>query len=131
MNISTEAQDKLFDPAALASITTGILLVESFSKMAEAAEWLLGHPIWTHEYPALSDKLRAAVLTQFPDMPANKEEARVDWRKLAEDVRVRYGAHVSVKRGNSQREADPITTLLNAIGPDNDIIVVNGDGKQS
>lgn len=122
-------ETKSFDPAILASITTGIMLVEhGFSSMHEAAEWIMGHPVWTHEFAdkALWDRMGAAVLAQFPEMPVNKDDAKVDWQKVADDVRARYGENVSVTRGSSERTTDPITTLIDAIGPDKPVIAIVG-----
>jgi len=100
-------ETKHIDPAALGGITTGVLLAD-FSALHEAAEWVMGHPIWTHEFPRLSDDLKAAVLAQFPDMPVaiNLE----GWECTRDRLRATYGDTVEVKRGVSERSADPITT---------------------
>lgn len=42
-------ETKDFPTRVIASISTGVLLCE-FSKMHEAAEYLMGHPIWTHQF---------------------------------------------------------------------------------
>ncbi len=43
------AETRVFSTAAIASISTGILLCR-FSEMHEAAEFLMGYPIWTHHF---------------------------------------------------------------------------------
>lgn len=38
-----------FPSAVIASISTGVLLCK-FNEMHQAAEYLMGHPIWTHHF---------------------------------------------------------------------------------
>jgi|SRR5215204_1050230 len=89
---------KHIDPAALACLTTGILLTD-FSRLHEAAEWVLGHPVWTHQFPSIADKMRDAVLAQFPDMPTTIDGSQ--WETIRDNVRKKYGTLVAVKRGDN------------------------------
>lgn len=59
-----------FPTAVVASISSGILLCK-FGDMHEAAEFLMGHPVWTHHFASkeLSAKMKRAVLEQCPGMP--------------------------------------------------------------
>ena len=84
---------KCIDPAILASLTTGTLLVE-FSLVHEAAEWIMGRPIWTHQFPSMFDEIKSEVLSQFPDMP--KEIVHGSWEKCRDDVRNSYGTTIDV-----------------------------------
>lgn len=43
--------------AAIVSAYTGFLL-GSFSALHEYVEEIMGHPVWTHEFPSLGDKIR-------------------------------------------------------------------------
>lgn len=106
-----EGEAKDIDPAALASITTGILMAD-FSAVHEAAEWLIGHPVWTHELPALADRLASLAIAQFPDLPTSVETT---WQDTRDAVRIHYGDTVTVERGADQRISDPVTTLQSAI----------------
>ena len=84
---------------AMASVSTGVLLC-NFSEMAEAVEWLLGHPIWTHQYPALADDMKRRALEECPALPT--EAAGVDasnWQQFAEAVEISIGKTVSVRKG--------------------------------
>jgi hypothetical protein len=101
---------KQIDPAALASLTSGILLVPSFSPVHAAAEWVAGHPIWTHEFAdrAFCERLRDAVLAHFPDMPT---ERPANWQETAGELRARLGETVAMPGGDWKRNADSITTL--------------------
>jgi len=88
---------KQFDPAALASITTGTLMVD-FLVMHEAIEHVAGRPIMTHQLASreLCDKLKAMVLAQFPEMPTDAPD---DWKACRHEVTVKYGKFVTVKKG--------------------------------
>lgn len=97
---------KSFDPAALASLTTGILMVE-FSAMAEVAEYIMGHGIFTHQYPSLEGKLKEKVLEQFPEMPSDLGGA--SWETIRDRVHEKYGKAVEVKKGNEE-EISPFDT---------------------
>lgn len=99
-------ETKSFDPAVLATLTTGTLLMEPFSLAHEAAEWVLGHPVWTHQFPTMMPKLRAAVLAQFPDMPVGSVGER--YAAVRDEVRARYGAAVEVARGSGETAIDPL-----------------------
>lgn len=81
------AETREFPTAAIASICTGILLCE-FNKMHEAAEYLVGHPIWTHHFAdkALQAQMQAAILEQCPGIPTKIEGCTRDnyLAKLAE-----------------------------------------------
>lgn len=70
---------RVFPTAVIASISTGVLLCE-FGKMHEAAEYLMGHPIWTHHFSdkALSAQMQAAILEQCPGMPTEIEGCTKD-----------------------------------------------------
>lgn len=100
------AETKIFDPRALASITTGILLLDGFGKVHEAIEHVLGRSLWTHELPGASKEASAAVLAQFPDMPTEC----ADWRVVGDAVIDRYGAEVAVRRGSTERTVSPLAT---------------------
>lgn len=101
-------ETKLIDPAALAGITTGILMTE-FSLLHEALEWVMGRPIWTHELPRVSDTATALILEQFPEMPT---EILGHWSEARDNVWKRFGQKVAVRQGNTERAAGPVEALV-------------------
>lgn len=103
---------KHIDPRALGSITSGILLLEDFSKVHEAIEWIMGHPVWTHEFPGFSDRAAALVKQQFPGMPMGEV---TNWQETAAFLLKKYGFAVPVKRGAEKRGAGPVETADAAI----------------
>lgn len=91
----------------------------SFDEMHEAAEHVMGHPIWTHEFadPDLWDTMSTKVLEQFPDLPTRDNwDDTVDPGMMVESVvqraRLVYGDEVEVEQGTSIRTDSPIKTLL-------------------
>jgi hypothetical protein len=106
----SNTQTKDFDPAVLASLTSGIVLVEEgFSPIHEAAEWVLGHPVWTHHFAdkALWERMAAALLAQLPDLPTDKTDVQGRWQDVRDQMRARYGERVSVRRGRGESAPSP------------------------
>lgn len=95
------ARFKEFPSTALATLSSGTVLITPFSKVHEAAEWIMGHPIWTHQFPSLRAEIENAVLRQFPGMPTEIEGCNRDnWREHADRIETQFGKTVSVKRGD-------------------------------
>lgn len=97
---------KKIDPRALASITTGVCLID-FSKVREAFDHVLGRVTYTHELPGAKKEATAYILAQYPDMPTEPPE---DWQALARDLVKRYGPAVVVTKGNTVRTMSPVET---------------------
>jgi len=98
--------------AALLTLSTGIVMVERFEGVGEAAEAVMGHPVWTHEFPSLGDRMRELIVAQLPDFPT---EVSGDWREVREAAVARYGETIEIDRGNEQRAGDPVSTLVSAV----------------
>ena len=64
----TETRD--FPTDVIVSLSTGRLLCK-FSDMHEAAEYLMGHPIWTHHLASkeLWGEMQKTIIEQCPDVP--------------------------------------------------------------
>jgi hypothetical protein len=104
---------KHIDPRALGSITSGVLLLDDFSKVHEAIEWLLGHPVWTHELPSIRVEASAAVDAQIDGMPHGPV---LDYKETADFLLKKHGFAVPINRGTGTRKADPITTAMQIMG---------------
>lgn len=90
-----------FSTAAIASITTGFLLCK-FGDMHEAAEFVMGHPIWTHHFAdkTLNDEMRKTVLAQVPDMPTKIDGVtNENYRQKLAEIEAVVGVTVKLKRG--------------------------------
>jgi hypothetical protein len=113
-------EERNFDPRVIGSITSGVLLIDGFSKVHEAIEFMTGHPVWTHELPSASRALIPSILARYADMPVGELP---DWQATATALVEKYGDAISVSAGNGTRERSPLDTLAEMVAP-KDIIVV-------
>lgn len=94
----TETRD--FPTPVVASMTTGILLCD-FSAVSEAAEFLMGHPIWTHQYPSLRKDMERAILEQCPGMPTDLPNVdSTNWQEAAAKLIAEFGPTVKIRKGS-------------------------------
>jgi len=114
------SEERTFDPRIVGSITSGVLLIDGFSKVHEAIEFMTGHPVWTHELPSASQALIPAILARYPDMPVGEMP---DWQGTATALVQKYGDAIAVSAGDGRRERSPLDTLAEMVAP-KDIIVV-------
>lgn len=108
---------KEFPTAALASITTGVLLCD-FSTMHKAAEFLMGHPIWTHHFAdkELWKLMRATAITQHPNLPVEigQHITKDNYLSYVAEIEGAFGKTLTIKRGSA------LTAMLPTDGiPDN------------
>jgi hypothetical protein len=123
------AETKQFPTLIVASTITGIGLTNmKFSDMHECAEWLCGHPVWTHElvHGPTKDEYITEGYEQFPAMPT-PADAEDDYVAAAAKAISAYGETVEVRQGNSKRHEGPMQTLRSMV-PDADVIAVTARG---
>lgn len=111
-----DADAKSFPALVLASITTGTALMEGvMSPMHEAAEHILGHPVWTHEFAdkTVWTKLREAIREHHPRLPFGKPD---DWKATRDEVLARFPDPLVMPRGNADRAEDPISSAHRIMG---------------
>lgn len=121
--MTTQPATKEFTTAAVATLSTGVAMV-AWGEAAALAEWIIGHPIWTHEYPAMADSLSAAVQEQFPGMPTEARSGPAYLEDLA-SIEAKFGKTLVVRRGSAVRTQDPLATLVEAAGGAKEIVVVS------
>src|SRR5690348_5787624 len=75
----TMTETREFPVEVIASISSGILLCD-FGKMHEAAEFLMGHPIWTHHFAdkQLVGDMKRRIAEQCPGMPTEMPGVTAD-----------------------------------------------------
>lgn len=98
-----------FPTAVIASISSGIMLCDTFSAIHEAAEYLMGHPIWTHHFAdkQLVEDMRSSVVAQCPGMPARDGEITPEnWREKLAALLVEHGPTQTIRKG------DGLTAML-------------------
>jgi hypothetical protein len=96
------SETKDFPTAAVLSLSTGTLFC-NFSAMHEAAEYLMGHPIWTHHFASkdLWKKMQARVLEQCPGMPSDLPSATKDnYREKLAALETKIGPFVKLRKGD-------------------------------
>ena len=102
----TETRD--FPTAVIASLATGVLLCE-FGKMHEAAQYLMGHPIWSHQFGdrEFNGEIKRTISEQCPGMPTDLPEAnRNNWQDHLAKIVADLGPTVRIRKG------DGLTAML-------------------
>jgi hypothetical protein len=100
---------KTFPINVILGLTTGILL-DRFNEIHALAEWVMGRPVYTHEFASLElcKLLRDRVLAQHPVLanvtPYNKNGPVSLEIYLRENIAL-YGAEREIKQG------EPVTHL--------------------
>lgn len=104
----TETRD--FPTAVIASLSSGVLLCE-FGKVHEAAEYLMGHPIFTHHFANkdLWAAMQKKILEQCPGMPTDMPGVTREnvAGKLAE-LEKELGMFAKIRRGDGETAMHPL-----------------------
>ena len=92
-----------FPVDVIASLSTGIVLCEGgFGKMHEAAEYLMGHPVWTHHFAnkELWAEMQKTILEQCPGMPTSAEGVdAANYKEFAAKLEAEVGKTVKIRKG--------------------------------
>jgi hypothetical protein len=114
--IIAEVDTRDFPTAAIVTLSTGIML-RKFSDMHEAAEYLIGHPIWTHHFAdeKLWCEMRRAISEQCPEMPTEIEGVTTEnYQEHVAALEAEFGKTVRIRKGSG------FTAMLSTDGiPDN------------
>lgn len=120
------AKTKEFPIEVAASLTTGLLLCK-FGDLHEAAEFIAGHSIWTHEFAdkGLWNQLKQSVFAQCPELKklAVKKMEPENVPVFVEDLRTAFGPAVALTEGNAERTEHPLESL-ERIAPGKPVIAV-------
>ncbi len=91
-----------FPTAVIASLSSGTLLCK-FSDMHEAAEYLMGHSIWTHHFAdkELMKEMRQTIAAQCPGMPMTELEGVTaeNYLEYVAKLEGELGAAVKIMKG--------------------------------
>jgi hypothetical protein len=96
----TETRD--FPTEVIASLSSGVMLVESFNQMHQAAEFLMGHEIWTHHFAnkELWAEMRKTILEQCLGMPTRDDEiTKENYREKRAELIAALGPTVRIRKG--------------------------------
>lgn len=92
-----------FPTAVLASLSSGIMLCESFSDIHEAAEYLMGNRIWTHHFAdrQLQADIQATLAEQCPGLTAKELSITPkNWRKRIRQIEAELGPKQTIRKGS-------------------------------
>jgi hypothetical protein len=121
-------ESKQFSIASIVSLTSGMLLCD-FGDMHHLAEYVMGHPIWTHEFASkpMWDVMKSKLLEQHPTLPAAVPEGtgESNWQRWRDSLVAQFGATLPIAKGEEERPADPMTTARAMLGPDKPIIGID------
>jgi hypothetical protein len=105
----TQPETREFPAAVIASLSSGKLLCK-FSDIHEAAEYLMGHPIWTHHFASkdLWKAMQRKVLEQRPDMPTEVDCNPQNYLAKVAEIELKVGATVVIRRGDGETAMHPL-----------------------
>lgn len=102
-----EVETREFPTAVIASLSSGRLVCK-FSDVHEAAEYLMGHPIWTHHFAnkELWQQMQRAIAVQCPEMPTEADAAHVtkdNYLEYVAKIESELGKTVRIRKGDGSR----------------------------
>lgn len=104
------SETREFLTEVVASLSSGVLLCD-FSAMHECAEFLMGHPIWTHHFAnkELWQAMQRAILAQCPSMPTEMEGVNKDnCRERVAELIGKLGASQCLRKGDGSTAMSPL-----------------------
>lgn len=110
-----------FPTTVVVSISTATMLASTFSEVHGFAEFLMGHPIWTHHFAntELWDDMRKTLQAQHPDLPsAAPDVTKGNWREQLES---KFGKTLRIRKGSG------LTAMLPTDRLREDAIVIGVD----
>lgn len=121
------------------ALTTGRLLKHGgFGDMQELAEYVLGHPVWTHEFAdrGMVTKMKNAVFAQHPTLRnAEAFDATAAKRSLddylagyVERAAATFGASIEIEAGKQERTESPLASAARLM-PGKPIVAVEVESK--
>ena len=122
---------KTFPANVIAGLYTGISL-GPFEDIHEAAEHLMGHPIWTHEFAVkgLWEAMRKKLEALFPTITKCdelvKDVSKENWESKRDAITATWPEGFTFEAGTEERTEDPISSLQR-IAPGKEVIVVQVD----
>lgn len=108
-----------FPTAVVASLSTGILIC-GFSAMHECAEYLMGHPIWTHHFAnkELWRAMQRAIVAQCPGMPTELRGVTKDnYTARVAELEAQLGPTQTLRKGDGKTAMSPMDGIPAHITP--------------
>lgn len=99
---------KSFPTHAVMTLYTGVCMGD-FTVAHELMEWVVGHPVWTHEMPSHFPFMKEIFAEMFPLLP--KEAHKDNWMTMLAEAESTYGKELLIPHGQMQRHNSPLDTL--------------------
>ena len=98
------AETRDFPTTIIASLSSGVMLCDGgFSQIHEAAEFLMGHPIWTHHFAnkELWADMQRMLLEQCPGLPTDVNNiTKENYQQKLAEIEAEVGKTVRIRRGS-------------------------------
>lgn len=112
---------KLFPMHAILTMKTGILMGD-FGTAQELMEWVVGHPVWTHEIPSHFKTMQEKLSGLFPLLPSDANKS--NWKQILASAIADFGNELEVPQGSEERSQSPLESLAAMVGEDKVTAVV-------
>lgn len=90
-----------------------------FGKAHELMEWVLGHPVWTHEMLSYRKSIEAELAKQFPKLPgALPHVTKENYATVLSNLEGIHGKELEVEQGFGTRDKNPLETAIEMFGED-------------
>lgn len=92
-----------FPTAAIATLSSGVMLCKEFKEMHQAAEFLMGHPIWIHHFAdkQLWLEMQRTIAEQCPGMPTELHGVtRDNYGEHVAKIETEFGKTVRIRKGS-------------------------------
>jgi hypothetical protein len=117
---------KEFTLLEILGITSGYLLTESFDRLHELIEWVLGVPVFSHQIPSIASIVKTKMIEQFPQFDLEKNHSlNADIQLLVINIRARNVDAASVLKCNAT-----ITTIIERMQTKYGIVFLVKKGNQ-
>ncbi len=121
----TKTETRDFPTAVIATLSSGILLCEKFSAVHEAAQFLMGHLIWTHHFAnrAFQREMQQTILEQCPGMPTELPDVTpTNYKAKVAELEAAIGKTVRIRKGSG------LTAMLptDGIPPNRSVVIIKG-----
>lgn len=132
-----------FPIAVVISAMSGTLVHPSFGDVHECIEWMMGHPVWTHELAGVHVwvAVMEAVIEQHPaltsgfqpptpqDGPLRGDAYLAFIRPWLAQMADKHGTDITLRKGTRERTEGPLAAL-GRIAPGKSVVVVVSDTEE-
>lgn len=104
---------KMIRTTTLIALVSGKSLAP-FNEIHEAAEWVMGHSVWTHEFAdkELWQRMRGVVLAKYPQLSVSVEHINSEnYRDEIPKIEAMFPPTFAIEQGVQGRTEDPIDSL--------------------